>query len=47
MLVLLGDRDDLGDDLGRLAALGTVLFGIFPGWWLQLISTGQRLIAGL
>jgi len=30
-----------------LAALGTVLFGIFPGWWLQLISTGQRLIAGL
>ncbi len=30
-----------------LAALGTILFGIFPGWWLQLITTGQQLIAGL
>ena len=30
-----------------LAALGTVLLGIFPGWWLQLISAGQQLIAGL
>ena len=24
-----------------LAALGTILFGIFPGWWLQLITTGS------
>ena len=30
-----------------LAALGTVLLGIFPSWWLRLISTGQQLFAGL
>lgn len=27
-----------------LAALGTVLLGILPGWWYQLISAGQQLM---
>jgi len=30
-----------------LAAAGTVLMGIFPGWWYGLLSVGQRLVAGL
>ena len=30
-----------------LAALGTVLLGIFPGWWFQLVSAGEQLLASL
>ncbi|MEJ2665809.1 MAG: NADH-quinone oxidoreductase subunit N [Deinococcales bacterium] len=27
------------------AALGTVLLGVFPGWWYGLVSSGQQLLA--
>ena len=30
-----------------IAALGTILLGIFPNWWLQLVSTGSQIIANL
>ncbi len=30
-----------------LAVAGTVLLGIFPGWWYALLDTSQRLLAGL
>lgn len=29
-----------------LAAFGTVLLGIFPGWWYSLIDAGKSIIAG-
>jgi len=28
-----------------IAAVGTVLFGLFPGWWYGLLGTGQHLLA--
>ncbi len=28
-------------------AVGTVLLGIFPGWWYGLLSVGQRFVAGV
>ena len=30
-----------------VAALGTVLLGIFPGWWYGLLSVGRGVLAGL
>lgn len=30
-----------------LAAFGTVLLGIFPGWWAGLINAGKSIIAGM
>jgi NADH-quinone oxidoreductase subunit N len=30
-----------------IAAMGTVLLGIFPSWWLQLVSAGRQLITSL
>lgn len=30
-----------------LAAAGTVLFGLFPGWWYGLLDIGTRVLAGL
>lgn len=30
-----------------IAALGTVLLGIFPGWWYALLRGGEQLLAGM
>ncbi|MDZ7706176.1 MAG: NADH-quinone oxidoreductase subunit N [Trueperaceae bacterium] len=30
-----------------VTAVGTVLLGIFPGWWYGLLSVGQRFVAGV
>ena len=30
-----------------IAAVGTILLGIFPGWWYGLLELGQRVVAGL
>jgi hypothetical protein len=29
------------------ALFGTILLGVFPGWWYGLLEAGQRLFAGL
>ena len=30
-----------------IAALGTILLGIFPDWWLQLVSAGRQIVTSL
>ena len=42
----LGYRSTMTNIAVGVAAAGTVLLGVFPGWWYGLIDAGSRLLAG-